>query len=192
MIIKLIIHMIVKLIIHIMNEFIIHMIHRLITNMIINLVIHMILRLIITWFIGWSCVWSSKWSSTGNWQTRRSWGRWLWSWLIRRGPMSSTSAISCRLAHHHHLQEIHHHQHHYLCHQDKDLNPNFKTYLEPLKGETFLSNTEINALFGNIQEIYGFQQQVRIMKIMNMMLMMLLWVMLCLEISTKSITSRKR
>ena len=34
-----------------------------------------------------------------------------------------------------------------------------KTYLEPLKKETFLSNTEINALFGNIQEIYGFQQQ---------------------------------
>jgi len=34
-----------------------------------------------------------------------------------------------------------------------------QTYLEPLKGETFLSNTEINALFGNIQEIYGFQQQ---------------------------------
>mgnify|MGYP002058019906 CR=1 FL=1 len=33
------------------------------------------------------------------------------------------------------------------------------TYLEPLKKETFLSNTEINALFGNIQEIYGFQQQ---------------------------------
>ena len=34
-----------------------------------------------------------------------------------------------------------------------------KTYLEPLKKETFLSNTEINALFGNIQEIFGFQQQ---------------------------------
>ena len=34
-----------------------------------------------------------------------------------------------------------------------------KTYLEPLKKETFLSNTEINALFGNIQEIHGFQQQ---------------------------------
>jgi len=34
-----------------------------------------------------------------------------------------------------------------------------KTYLEPLKKETFLSNTEINALFGNIQEIFSFQQQ---------------------------------
>ena len=33
------------------------------------------------------------------------------------------------------------------------------TYLEPLKKETFLSNAEINALFGNIQEIYNFQQQ---------------------------------
>ena len=106
--------------------------------------------------------------------------------------MSSTSAISCRLAHYHHLQESHHFPHHYLCHQDKDLNPNFKTYLEPLKGETFLSNTEINALFGNIQEIYGFQQQVRIMIIMNMIIMKMLWVMSSLEISTKSITSRKR
>merc|ERR1719336_1043083 len=41
----------------------------------------------------------------------------------------------------------------------KHLSYLMKTYLEPLKKETFLSNTEINALFGNIQEIYGFQQQ---------------------------------
>lgn len=32
-------------------------------------------------------------------------------------------------------------------------------YLEPLKRETFLSNAEINALFGNIQEIVTFQRQ---------------------------------
>jgi len=31
--------------------------------------------------------------------------------------------------------------------------------LEPLKRETFLSNAEINALFGNIQEIVTFQRQ---------------------------------
>lgn len=34
-----------------------------------------------------------------------------------------------------------------------------KTYLEPLKREAFLSNAEISSLFGNIQEIYKFQQQ---------------------------------
>lgn len=32
-------------------------------------------------------------------------------------------------------------------------------YLEPLKRETFLSNAEIAALFGNIQEIVTFQRQ---------------------------------
>jgi hypothetical protein len=31
--------------------------------------------------------------------------------------------------------------------------------LEPLKRETFLSNAEITALFGNIQEIVTFQRQ---------------------------------
>lgn len=31
--------------------------------------------------------------------------------------------------------------------------------MEPLKKETFLSNAEINALFGNIQEIVAFQRQ---------------------------------
>uniref|UniRef100_A0A182NIS4 Still life n=1 Tax=Anopheles dirus TaxID=7168 RepID=A0A182NIS4_9DIPT len=34
-----------------------------------------------------------------------------------------------------------------------------KYYLEPLKRETFLSNAEITALFGNIQEIVTFQRQ---------------------------------
>lgn len=34
-----------------------------------------------------------------------------------------------------------------------------ENYLEPLKKETFLSNAEINALFGNIQEIVTFQRQ---------------------------------
>lgn len=34
-----------------------------------------------------------------------------------------------------------------------------KTYLEPLKEEGFLSNSEVTSLFGNIQEIYSFQQQ---------------------------------
>ncbi len=33
-----------------------------------------------------------------------------------------------------------------------------ETYLEPLKQEGFLSNAEVTALFGNIQEIYQFQQ----------------------------------
>lgn len=32
-------------------------------------------------------------------------------------------------------------------------------YLEPMKRETFLSNAEINALFGNIQDIVTFQRQ---------------------------------
>lgn len=31
--------------------------------------------------------------------------------------------------------------------------------MEPLKKETFLSSAEINALFGNIQEIVAFQRQ---------------------------------
>ena len=34
-----------------------------------------------------------------------------------------------------------------------------RTYLEPLKREAFLSNSEISSLFGNIQEIFKFQQQ---------------------------------
>lgn len=34
-----------------------------------------------------------------------------------------------------------------------------ENYLEPLKRETFLSNAEINALFGNIHEIVTFQRQ---------------------------------
>ncbi len=33
-----------------------------------------------------------------------------------------------------------------------------ETYLEPLKQEGFLSGAEVTALFGNIQEIYQFQQ----------------------------------
>lgn len=33
-----------------------------------------------------------------------------------------------------------------------------ENYLEPLKQETFLSSAEINALFGNIQEIVAFQR----------------------------------
>ena len=33
-----------------------------------------------------------------------------------------------------------------------------ENYLEPLKKETFLSASEINALFGNIHEIYAFQR----------------------------------
>ena len=33
-----------------------------------------------------------------------------------------------------------------------------ENYLEPLKKETFLSASEINALFGNINEIYAFQR----------------------------------
>lgn len=39
------------------------------------------------------------------------------------------------------------------------LNNLLENYLEPLKKETFLSNAEINALFGNIQEIVTFQRQ---------------------------------
>ena len=38
------------------------------------------------------------------------------------------------------------------------LNSLLENYLEPLKQETFLSSTEINALFGNIQEIVAFQR----------------------------------
>ncbi|CAB3243524.1 unnamed protein product [Arctia plantaginis] len=41
----------------------------------------------------------------------------------------------------------------------KNLNNLLENYLEPLKKETFLSNAEINALFGNIQEIVTFQRQ---------------------------------
>lgn len=41
----------------------------------------------------------------------------------------------------------------------KHLNNLLENYLEPLKRETFLSNSEINALFGNIQEIVTFQRQ---------------------------------
>lgn len=39
------------------------------------------------------------------------------------------------------------------------LNNLLEYYLEPLKRETFLSNAEITALFGNIQEIFTFQRQ---------------------------------
>ncbi|XP_058790073.1 protein still life, isoform SIF type 1 isoform X2 [Phymastichus coffea] len=41
----------------------------------------------------------------------------------------------------------------------KNLNNLLENYLEPLKRETFLSNAEVNALFGNIQEIVTFQRQ---------------------------------
>ncbi|XP_063702162.1 protein still life, isoform SIF type 1-like isoform X3 [Culicoides brevitarsis] len=41
----------------------------------------------------------------------------------------------------------------------KNLNNLLEHYLEPLKRETFLSNAEIAALFGNIQEIFNFQRQ---------------------------------
>ncbi|XP_034237865.1 protein still life, isoform SIF type 1 isoform X3 [Thrips palmi] len=41
----------------------------------------------------------------------------------------------------------------------KHLNNLLENYLEPLKKETFLSLAEINALFGNIQEIVTFQRQ---------------------------------
>lgn len=39
------------------------------------------------------------------------------------------------------------------------LNNLLENYLEPLKKETFLSVAEVNALFGNIQEIVTFQRQ---------------------------------
>ncbi|ERL85712.1 hypothetical protein D910_03127 [Dendroctonus ponderosae] len=39
------------------------------------------------------------------------------------------------------------------------LNSLLENYLEPLKKETFLSGAEINAMFGNIQEIVAFQRQ---------------------------------
>lgn len=39
------------------------------------------------------------------------------------------------------------------------LNNLLEYYLEPMKRETFLSNAEINALFGNIQDIVTFQRQ---------------------------------
>uniref|UniRef100_T1GH77 DH domain-containing protein n=1 Tax=Megaselia scalaris TaxID=36166 RepID=T1GH77_MEGSC len=41
----------------------------------------------------------------------------------------------------------------------KHLNNLLEHYLDPLKRETFLSNAEINALFGNIHEIVTFQRQ---------------------------------
>uniref|UniRef100_A0AAR5NZ99 Uncharacterized protein n=1 Tax=Dendroctonus ponderosae TaxID=77166 RepID=A0AAR5NZ99_DENPD len=41
----------------------------------------------------------------------------------------------------------------------KHLNSLLENYLEPLKKETFLSGAEINAMFGNIQEIVAFQRQ---------------------------------
>lgn len=41
----------------------------------------------------------------------------------------------------------------------QNLNNLLEYYLEPLKRETFLSNAEITALFGNIQEIVTFQRQ---------------------------------
>merc|ERR1740128_226406 len=40
----------------------------------------------------------------------------------------------------------------------KHLSNLLESYLEPLKKETFLSASEINALFGNINEIYTFQR----------------------------------
>lgn len=40
----------------------------------------------------------------------------------------------------------------------KHLNNLLEHYLEPMKKETFLSNVEVNALFGNIQEIVQFQR----------------------------------
>ncbi|XP_055912609.1 protein still life, isoform SIF type 1 isoform X2 [Eupeodes corollae] len=41
----------------------------------------------------------------------------------------------------------------------RHLNNLLEHYLEPMKRETFLSNAEINALFGNIHEIVAFQRQ---------------------------------
>lgn len=41
----------------------------------------------------------------------------------------------------------------------QNLNNLLDHYLEPLKRETFLSSAEIQALFGNIQEIFTFQRQ---------------------------------
>ena len=40
----------------------------------------------------------------------------------------------------------------------QDLNCLIERYLEPLKEETFLSAEDIEALFGNIQEIVQFQK----------------------------------
>ena len=34
-----------------------------------------------------------------------------------------------------------------------------KSYLEPLQEESFMSESEVNNLFGNIQEIYEFQRE---------------------------------
>lgn len=44
------------------------------------------------------------------------------------------------------------------CELLQHLNNLLENYLEPLKQETFLSSAEINALFGNIQEIVAFQR----------------------------------
>ncbi|XP_042906310.1 protein still life, isoform SIF type 1 isoform X4 [Parasteatoda tepidariorum] len=50
----------------------------------------------------------------------------------------------------------------FLCdgrlHHTEHLNSLLEHYLEPMKKETFLSNSEVNALFGNIQEIVQFQR----------------------------------
>lgn len=46
-----------------------------------------------------------------------------------------------------------------MCFPLQHLNNLLENYLEPLKKETFLSSAEINALFGNIQEIVTFQRQ---------------------------------
>ena len=34
-----------------------------------------------------------------------------------------------------------------------------KLYFQPLQDESFLSKTEVLSLFGNIQDIYSFQQE---------------------------------
>ena len=34
-----------------------------------------------------------------------------------------------------------------------------KLYLEPLQEESFMSESEVTSLFGNIQEIYEFQRE---------------------------------
>lgn len=46
----------------------------------------------------------------------------------------------------------------FLSISHQHLNNLLENYLEPLKQETFLSSAEINALFGNIQEIVTFQR----------------------------------
>lgn len=49
--------------------------------------------------------------------------------------------------------------HRFLYRTVQHLNKLLDDYLEPLKRETFLSSAEIQALFGNIQEIFTFQRQ---------------------------------